>query len=155
MAEYFYKLLDNLIYRCYNKDKIRDNNKQEKGRNTMKIYKELDLESFEAWSGAVDTLEKVKEEGKCEELEYLLEELYPDGMSETELNDILWFEDDWIYETLGIKDEDEDEDEDEEEEDEEFELFCSQFADCKDCPYKNELTMQECKAKFHEEKETE
>ena len=77
----------------------------------MKIYKELNLETFEAWSGAVDTLEKVKEEGKCEELEYLLEELYPDGMSETQLNDLLWFDSEQVYEWLGIKEEEEEEEE--------------------------------------------
>ena len=75
-------------------------------------------------------------------------------MDETQLNDLLWFDDEWVYEMLGITDEEEeDEDEEEDEEDEEFELFCSQFADCKDCPYGNELTMQECKARWLENKE--
>ena len=79
----------------------------------MKITYELDLATFEAWSGAVDTLDRIREEDKCEELEELLDELYPDGMSETELNDLLRFDSDWVFETLGISDEDE-EDEDEE-----------------------------------------
>lgn len=30
--------------------------------------------------------------------------MYPDGMSETELNDLLWFEDDTIAEWLGFED---------------------------------------------------
>lgn len=79
----------------------------------MKITYELDLATFKAWSGAVDTLDRIREEGKCEEMEFLLDELYPDGMSETELNDLLRFDSDWVFETLGISDEDE-EDEDEE-----------------------------------------
>ena len=53
----------------------------------MRIYSEISLEHFEAWSGAVDTLDRVREAGKCEELESILEDVYPDGMSETELND--------------------------------------------------------------------
>lgn len=69
----------------------------------MYIKTELDLERFEAWSGAVDTLEKIRKEGKCAELEAMLEDLYPDGMTDTELNDLLWFEPETVYEWLGIR----------------------------------------------------
>ena len=75
----------------------------------MRIYSETSLENFEAWSGAVDTLDRVREAGKCDELESILEDLYPDGMSETELNDILWFEPETVYEWLGIEEEEEEE----------------------------------------------
>ena len=71
----------------------------------MTITYELDLNSFQAWSGAVDTLERIKREGKCAELENILEELYPDGMTETELNDLLWFDSESVYEWLGIRSE--------------------------------------------------
>ncbi len=71
----------------------------------MKIYKELSLETFEAWSGAVDTLDRIKEAGKCEELEFILDDLFPDGMGETELNDLLWFEPEEVFEWLGIEEE--------------------------------------------------
>lgn len=77
----------------------------------MKIYIEMSLSSFEPWSGAKSTYERVEEENKLDELETILEELYPDGMSETELNDLFWFDDEWILETLGISDEEEDEEE--------------------------------------------
>lgn len=76
----------------------------------MIIGYELDLNNFEAWSGAVSTLERIKDAGKTDEAEQLLEEFYPDGMTETRLNDLLWFEDEWLFECLGIADEDEDED---------------------------------------------
>ena len=69
----------------------------------MKISYELDLSTFKAWSGAVDTLNRIQREGKCEELESILEDIYPDGMTETELNDLLWFDDEWIFETLGMR----------------------------------------------------
>lgn len=75
----------------------------------MKIYRETNLENFKAWCGAVNTLDRVKEAGKCDELESIIEELYPDGMSETELNDLLWFEPEAIYEWLGIEEEEEEE----------------------------------------------
>lgn len=47
----------------------------------------------------------IEEEGKEEEFNQLIEELYPDGLTDTELNDLLWFDDKWIYETLGIEEE--------------------------------------------------
>ena len=71
----------------------------------MTITYELDLERFEAWSGAKDTLDRIQREGKCGELENILEELYPDGMTETQLNDLLWFDSESVYEWLGIRSE--------------------------------------------------
>ena len=71
----------------------------------MTITYELDLNSFEAWSGAKETLERIQCEGKCAELENVLEELYPDGITETELNDLLWFDSESVYEWLGIRSE--------------------------------------------------
>ena len=81
-----------------------------------------DFNDYEPWSGAVSTYERIEEEGKLDALENLLEELYPEGISMVGINDILWFEPDWIFEQLGITDEEE-EDEDEEEvvEEDEFE----------------------------------
>ena len=71
----------------------------------MTITYELDLNSFQAWSGAKDTLDRIQREGKCAELENVLEELYPDGMTETQLNDLLWFDSEQVYEWLGIRSE--------------------------------------------------
>ena len=71
----------------------------------MKITSEMSLRDFQAWSGAKDTLNKLIELDKCEELEFILDDLYPDGLTETQLNDILWFDDEWIFETLGIEEE--------------------------------------------------
>ena len=71
----------------------------------MKITREMNLRKFEAWGGAKNTLNKLIELDKCEELEAVLEDLYPEGVTETYLNDILWFDVEWIYETLGIEEE--------------------------------------------------
>lgn len=71
----------------------------------MTITYDLDLNSFNAWSGAVDTLDRIQREGKCEELENILEDLYPDGMTETQLNDLLRFDSEQVYEWLGIRSE--------------------------------------------------
>ena len=69
----------------------------------MKITSEINLRDFEGWSGAVDTLNTLTDEQK-DALEANLEELYPDGMDETGLNDLLWFEEDAIAEWLGFVD---------------------------------------------------
>ena len=70
----------------------------------MRITKEISILDHEAWSGAVDTQKTIIEHGKARDFDFLMEDLYPDGMTETELNDILWFETDWIYDSLGIDD---------------------------------------------------
>ena len=80
----------------------------------MKIVSEIGLEEFNAWSGAVTTKERIIEEGKEREFENLIEECYPEGLTDTELNDLLWFEDEWILDSLGIVDEEEEEEEEEE-----------------------------------------
>lgn len=55
-----------------------------------------------SWSGAVDTLNTISNEGKEDDLMELLDEFYPDGVDETELNDFLAFEDDYIFQNLDI-----------------------------------------------------
>ena len=96
----------------------------------MKITSEINLRNFEGWSGAVYTLNTLTDEQK-DALESNLEELYPDGMDETSLNDLLRFENDAIAEWLGFEDwedlerensgEDDEEDDDEEDEEDETE----------------------------------
>ena len=73
----------------------------------MLIKTEKNLRNFEAWSGAIETKNLILDVGLEEEFEGLIEELYPNGLSDTELNDILWFDSDWILENLGIKEEEE------------------------------------------------
>lgn len=54
------------------------------------------------WNGAVDTLDIISNEGKENDLMEFLDEVYPDGVDETDLNDFLSFEDDYIFNELGI-----------------------------------------------------
>lgn len=75
-----------------------------------------DFSDYKPWGQAVDTYNIIEDNDKIEELEWLLEECYPDGISMVGINDILAFDSEWLLECLGInEDEDEDEDEDEEE----------------------------------------
>ncbi len=71
----------------------------------MKVFKEISILDFVAWSGAVSTRDKIINEGKALAFDNYIEECYPDGLSETELNDILWFDSNMIFEYLGIDNE--------------------------------------------------
>lgn len=91
----------------------------------MKITKEIyDLADFDAWSEAVSAKEKIVEAGKGEAFMSELEALYPEGIDEGNLNDLLWFDEEFCFELVGLDkdgnepsdDDGEDEDEDEEEE---------------------------------------
>ena len=97
------------------------------------------MNSFQARSGAKDTLDSIQPEGKCAELENVTEELYPDGMTETELNDLLWFESETVYEWLGIRSEGQIEKEIEEAEEELAEVQSNLEDDLDD----DELTTEE------------
>lgn len=68
----------------------------------MKVTTNLKLSDFDAWSGAIETQERILSEGKEKDFDYLMEELYPNGIDETQLNDILWFEEEWIFNQLRI-----------------------------------------------------
>lgn len=71
----------------------------------MYVKKEIDFEDLKdmCWSGAIDTLEKIENAEKEEELIELLESTFEDKIpTETEINDFLWFEDDFIFEQLSI-----------------------------------------------------
>lgn len=70
----------------------------------MKIYKEESLSRFKFWSGAKDRAEKLTDQ-EFDQIESMLEELYPDGIDETKLNDLFWFEFETIAEWLGTTEE--------------------------------------------------
>ena len=73
----------------------------------MKVISEVSLWNFEGWSGAEETIKIIIENDKIEEFEQLIEELFPEGIDETHLNDLLRFEDGWVFEMLGISEEEE------------------------------------------------
>lgn len=73
-----------------------------KNHKVMKIYKETSLQDFEFWSGAKYTAEVLTDE-QLDQVESCLEETAPEGgYSETDINDIFWFDRDWIAEILGF-----------------------------------------------------
>jgi hypothetical protein len=73
----------------------------------MKVYRELSISNFDAWSGAVSTKQTIIENDKENDFDSLIEELYPGGIDGTKLNDILWFDSEWVLDSLGIYEEEE------------------------------------------------
>ena len=77
----------------------------------MKIIREISISNFEAWCGAEDMINVIIEHDKVEDFDYAIEELYPDGITEVELNDILRFDTEFVYSIIGIEEEEEEEEE--------------------------------------------
>lgn len=71
----------------------------------IEIKKEcnFDILKSEIWSGAVDTVKRIIEEEKTEELMNLLECIFYETPDIMTVNDFLWFDRDYIFEELGIK----------------------------------------------------
>ena len=67
----------------------------------MKIYEEKSLADFDFWSGAKNNAAMLTNE-ELEQFGDLLEDCYPDGIDATTLNDIMWFDFEWVCEMLGL-----------------------------------------------------
>lgn len=63
----------------------------------MKVYKEMLIEDFQPWCGAKERFEDAKKRGRLSEIESLLEAVYPQGCTETDINDYFWFQYDEDY----------------------------------------------------------
>lgn len=134
----------------------------------MEIRKEIndfyELEKM-CWSGAVDTITDIQNANKETEFMNLLEAVFCDEVpTDTEVNDFIWFERDYIYENIGLTENGELPEEEPEEEmvetlnesidslivSDSFEEFCD---DCDGCIC-NEIcsTMDDCKALFEDYK---
>ena len=70
----------------------------------MKTIKETDLTDFEFWAGAkyfADYLTRLEKQ----QISNAIEELYEDGLTETEINDLFWFDTDFICSLIGLTEE--------------------------------------------------
>ena len=71
----------------------------------MKIYRDESLSNFEFWSGAIANAE----EFTLEELDRISEELEAeaadngDGYDETYINDLMWFEPEYLASLIGLE----------------------------------------------------
>lgn len=67
----------------------------------MIVRTDISLSDFKFWSGAVDRASKLSAED-FSTIEDVLTDMYPDGMTDTEVNDFFWFNEDFIAECLGF-----------------------------------------------------
>lgn len=61
-----------------------------------------DLADFPARYGAIERKETIVNAGKGKAFMAVLETLYPDGITQSHLNDLLWHEATWCYELVGL-----------------------------------------------------
>ena len=111
----------------------------------IKRYMDFNDLMDNCWSGAIDTLRTIEENDKGEELMAHLEEQWLDEVpTMTEINDYLWFEDEFIFQCLEISETEEEEEDEEEDDLEESEIDFSQYVDfdsfcagrdCNTCPF--------------------
>lgn len=67
----------------------------------MRIINETSLTDFRWWGGA-ELNACMLTESELNMLDDMLIELYPNGMNETLLNDVMWFEFDFVCDLLGL-----------------------------------------------------
>ena len=68
----------------------------------MKVYDDVNLTSFQFWGGARDRALMLTYD-EVEEVESVLEDIYPEGVSATTINDIFAFDFEWVCESIGLK----------------------------------------------------
>lgn len=66
----------------------------------MTIHTETALRNFGFWSGAKERADMLTS-SQLDAIETELEQIYPDGMTETELNDLFWFDFDFVCSLIG------------------------------------------------------
>lgn len=85
--------------------------KLRRGRNRKAITAAkltISFDEFKPWSGAIDTWNTLMDYDKIGLLEQIIDDTYYDEsageaiLSETELNDLLWFEPETVYEWVGL-----------------------------------------------------
>ena len=86
---------------------------------TIQVTSELGFNDLmsQCWGGAVDTLNRISDNNMGDAFMELINEIF-ETPTMTDINDYLWFEADFIYESLGISEDDEDEDDEDDEYDE-------------------------------------
>jgi len=65
----------------------------------MKVSTELQLTSFNFWSGAKQHSFTYSE---LNDLEYSIEDLYHEGVTDMQINDLFWFEEEFLCECIGL-----------------------------------------------------
>ena len=118
---------------------------------------ETSLADFPAWSGAVHTLDVLIEKDLCDTVEACLVDVLGEYPTDTEINDMLWFETDAIAEWCGFSSwealengEEEEEETEEEAEENNFSRWCNEnYPACQGCPYEKLRGLADCETAYY------
>ena len=119
---------------------------------------ETSLADFPAWSGAVHTLDVLIEKDLCDTVEACLIDALGEYPTDTEINDMLWFETDAIAEWCGFSswealengEEEDEEKEEEEPEENNFSRWCNEnYPACQGCPYEKLRGLADCETAYY------
>ncbi len=91
--------LDESLFESCSTDIVNENTKSTVTEDADIV---TDIKEFKPWSGAVKTFDKIKEANKLDELSDIIQELYPDSIDKQTLNDLLWFDSDFLMDVLEI-----------------------------------------------------
>lgn len=77
----------------------------------LKVYTKYDFDTLykNSWGQAVKVLNEIDEADKSEDLMDFLEDLYPEGAEDVELNDLLAYDWEWSFRQIGMPIDDEEE----------------------------------------------
>ena len=118
---------------------------------------ETSLADFPAWSSAVHTLDVLIEKDLCDTVEACLVDVLGEYPTDTEINDMLWFETDAIAEWCGFSSwealengEEEEEETEEEEAENNFSRWCNEnYPACQGCPYEKLRGLADCETAYY------
>lgn len=70
----------------------------------LKVTEKVDFETLytNSWGQAREVLLKIDKEDMSEELMDFLEDLYPDGVDTVDLNDLISYDWEWLYNQIGM-----------------------------------------------------
>lgn len=70
----------------------------------LRVTAEYDFDTLynNSWGQAVSVLNEIDEEDMSEELMDFLEDRYPDGVDGVELNDLISYDWEWLYNRIGM-----------------------------------------------------
>ena len=86
----------------------------------MEYKQDFDVNTFQWWSGARDTIKDIEAAGLMDELQSHLEEVFGYGEipTDSDINDYVWHDSESVYEALGLDENGELPEEEEEDEEE-------------------------------------
>lgn len=78
--------------------------KEDFQEDEVQRYSAENIEEFEPWQGAIRVWQALQEAGKMSQFKDMISTLYPDEIDAQTLNDLLWFDSDFVFQSVGMTD---------------------------------------------------